>query len=438
MSDTNAHSVRFVRQSMIPEQEPPLTEAGAIKWIRENLFSGWLNILLTVLSVAFIYYVLSHMLPWFLNTVWNAGSLSECREIRNATWGSDVPSACFAVIKDRWPQLLFGFYPSDYYWRPVLALVVFLAAIAPVLFSGLPRKMLWFSLASPFLMFFLLWGGTIWGPIVVASGFVLGYALFVGLSKAAGTLVGVIAAIVAPVIYWLAIAGPLARGLGAVLPIGLEFVPSDDFGGFTLSFIIGIAGIILSLPLGILLALGRQSDLFLINKVSVAFIEVIRGVPLIVWLFTASLLLNYFLPPGTNFDLMLRVIIMVTLFSAAYIAEVIRGGLAALPRGQYEAADALGLDYWKSMRLIILPQALKISIPGIVNTFIGLFKDTTLVVFIGLLDPIGLSNAIRATTDWQGLYWELFVFIGLLFFIACFSMGQYSLYLERKLQTGHR
>lgn len=438
MSDTHAHTVRFVRESMIPEQDPPLTEAGAIKWIRENLFSGWLNIVLTVLAIAFIYYVLSHMMPWFLNTVWNAGSLSECREIRNATWGEGVSSACFAVIKDRWPQLMFGFYPSDAYWRPTLALLVFLAGIAPVLFSGLPRKILWFSLASPFVMFFLLWGGSIWGPIVVAAGFALGYFLFTAVSKAAGTLAGVVAAIIGPIFYWLVIAGPLAGALASVIPIGIEFVPSDDFGGFTLSFIIGIAGIILSLPLGILLALGRQSDLFLINKVSVAFIEIIRGVPLIVWLFTASLLLNYFLPPGTNFDLMLRVIIMVTLFSAAYIAEVVRGGLAALPRGQYEAADALGLDYWKSMRLIILPQALKISIPGIVNTFIGLFKDTTLVVFIGLLDPIGLSNAIRATTDWQGLYWELFVFIGLLFFICCFSMSQYSQYLERKLQTGHR
>ena len=162
------------------------------------------------------------------------------------------------------------------------------------------------------------------------------------------------------------------------MPIGIERVPSDDFGGFMLAFIIGIAGITLRFPLGILLALGRRSHLFIINKVSVAFIEVIRGVPLIVWLFTASLLLNYFLPPGTNFDLMLRVIIMVTLFAAAYMAEVIRGGLAALPRGQYEAADALGLDYWKAMRLIVLPQALKIAIPGIVNTFIGLFKDTTL------------------------------------------------------------
>lgn len=175
-----------------------------------------------------------------------------------------------------------------------------------------------------------------------------------------------------------------------------------------------------------------------IKSVCVVVIEFIRGVPLITLLFTASLLLNYFLPPGTTFDLILRVIIMVTLFASAYMAEVIRGGLAALPKGQYEAADALGLNYWKAQRLIIMPQALKISIPGIVNTFIGLFKDTTLVVFIGLLDPIGLSNAIRADTNWNGIYWELFIFIAALFFIFCFGMSRYSMYLERKLKTDHK
>jgi len=219
---------------------------------------------------------------------------------------------------------------------------------------------------------------------------------------------------------------------------GLEFVESRAIGGFMLAIIIGVAGIVLSFPIGIALALGRQSDLLIIKMFCVAFIETIRGVPLIVWLFTAQLLLNYFLPPGTTFDLLLRVVIMVTLFASAYIAEVIRGGLAALPRGQYEGADSLGLDYWQSMRLIILPQSLKISIPGIVNTFIGLFKDTTLVVFIGLFDTIGLINAIRADTDWNGIYWELFIFVGLLFFVCCFSMSKYSQHLERKLRTDHR
>ena len=220
--------------------------------------------------------------------------------------------------------------------------------------------------------------------------------------------------------------------------IGLKPVDSSEIGGFLLAIIIGVSGITLSLPLGILLALGRQSHLFIINKVCVGFIEIIRGVPLIVWLFTAQLLLNYFLPKGTNFDLMLRVIIMVTLFSSAYIAEVVRGGLAAVPKGQHEAADAMGLTYWQAMQLIVLPQALKISIPGIVNSFIGLFKDTTLVTFIGMYDPVGLVGTTRASTEWNGVYWELYIFIGLLFFIFCFSMGRYSLFLERKLRRENR
>ena len=438
MSDTHAQTVGYVRESMVPPAEPPLTESGAIKWVREHLFSGWLNILLTVVSVLFVGWALAHILPWFLQSVWDADSLTECREIRNERYGEDAASACFAVIVARWHQLLFGFYPAELYWRPVLSLALFLLAVAPVLFQSMPRKLMIFSAIYPFVAYWLLWGGSVWGPVMVAAGFAIGWLAFAALSPRLGTLAAVIAGMVLPLLWWLALAGPAARAVHATLPIGLVGVPSDDFGGFMLAFIIGVAGITLSFPLGILLALGRQSNLFIINKTSVSFIEIIRGVPLIVWLFTASLLLNYFLPPGTNFDLMLRVIIMVTLFAAAYMAEVIRGGLAALPRGQYEAANALGLDYWKAMRLIILPQALKIAIPGIVNTFIGLFKDTTLVVFIGLLDPIGLSNAIRATTDWNGIYWELFIFIGLLFWICCFSMSRYSMYLERKLETGHR
>ncbi len=432
MSDTHAQTVAFVRDTMLPEKEPPLTEKGAVKWLRENLFSGWLNIGLTIVSVYVILVALSHVIPWVFGGIWNATSLTECREI-----AGDAHVACWGVIADRWSQLMFGFYPETYA-RPVLAFVVLLTAVLPVLFSEMPRKLLWYSAASPFLIYFLIWGGTIWGPIFVAAGFGVAAGGYILGARFVNALVGVIAAIVLPVLYWLLLAGPLTAGFSAVAPIGIAFVESSDMGGFMLSIIIGVAGIVLSLPLGILLALGRQSDLLILNKSSVFVIEVIRGVPLIVWLFTASLLLNYFLPPGTNFDLTLRVIIMVTLFASAYIAEVVRGGLAALPKGQYEAADALGLDYWKSMRLIILPQALKISIPGIVNTFIGLFKDTTLVVFIGLLDPIGLTNAIRATTDWNGIYWELFAFVGLLFFIFCFTMGQYSLFLEKKLQREHR
>ncbi|MGY6533764.1 MAG: amino acid ABC transporter permease [Pararhodobacter sp.] len=435
MSDTHAQTVAFVRDTMLPEQPAPATERGALKWMRENLFDGWLSAMLTVLSILFIAWSISLILPWLSLSIWNAGSLSECRRL----WAeAGTPSgACWGVINDRWHQLLFGFYPTHLYWRPIMALILLFVALAPILFPTLPRKMLWFSALYPFLGFFLLWGGSIWLPVSALLGFVAGYAALV-LLRPLGTLASTVGAILAPILWWVLLAGSFAGAMHAILPLGIDFVRSDRFGGFLISLVIGFTGIGLSLPLGILLALGRQSDMVLIKSVCVVFIEFIRGVPLITLLFTAQLLLGYFLPPGTTFDLILRVIIMVTLFAAAYLAEVIRGGLAALPRGQYEAADALGLDYWRAQRLIIMPQALKVSIPGIVNTFIGLFKDTTLVVFIGLLDPVGLSNAIRASSDWQGIYWELFIFIGAVFFIFCFGMSRYSMYLERRLRTDHR
>jgi general L-amino acid transport system permease protein len=371
--------------------------------------------------------------------VWNADSLNECREIMMATWGSTHGHACWAVINDRWLQLLFGFYPSHLYWRPILALVLLLVALAPVLYSDrVPTKMLIFTAIYPFLMPFLMWGGTIWGPISAALGFVVGWFAYSVLSKQVSELVGMIGAVVAAVIWWLVLSSYFTGALDSVLPIGIEAVESRQFGGFMLAILLGVVAIGVSLPIGIVLALGRQSDLLIVKYLCVGFIEFIRGVPLITLLFVASLLLNLFLPPGTNFDIILRVMIMMTLFSAAYMAEVIRGGLAALPRGQYEGADSLGLNYWQAQRLIIMPQALKISIPGIVSTFIGIFKDTTLVSIIGLFDVIGLASAIRADTAWNGIYWELFAFIAFLFFIVCFSMSRYSMYLERKLQTGHR
>ena len=312
-----------------------------------------------------------------------------------------------------------------------------LVAIAPVLYDTLPRRILWLTAVYPFLAFWLLWGGSVWLPISIILGFVIGGLAAVYLSNLLGTLGSTLAAILLPILWWMLLAGVFADAMKSILPIGIESVESAMFGGFMLSVTIGITGIALSLPIGIFLALGRQSNLLIIRSLCIGFIEFIRGVPLITLLFVASTLLNYFLPPGTNFDIILRVMIMVTLFASAYMAEVIRGGLAALPKGQYEAADALGLDYWKSMRLIIMPQALKIAIPSIVSNFIGLFKDTTLVSIIGLLDPIGLSNAIRADSNWNGIVWELYGFIALMFWVVCFSMSRYSMYLERKLQTGH-
>jgi general L-amino acid transport system permease protein len=420
----------YVRTEMLPEQAPPMTASGPVKWARENLFSNIPNTILTLLSIYFLYVLLHEVLPWLFDSTWRANSLGECRD--------NAPGACWAVIQERWHQLMFGFYPADLYWRPTLAFVLMIVAIAPVLFDKLPRKLMWFTAVYPFVAFWLLWGGSLWLPITVVIGFVIGGLAIGYLSNLIGTLGATIAAIILPVLWWLMAAGPVAASLQSAIPLGIEAVESAKFGGFMLSVTIGITGIALSLPIGILLALGRQSNLIAVKSICVGFIEFIRGVPLITLLFVASTLLNYFMPPGTNFDIILRVMIMVTLFSSAYMAEVVRGGLAALPKGQYEAADALGLDYWKSMRLIIMPQALKITIPSIVSLFIGLFKDTTLVSIIGLLDPIGLSNAIRADQDWNGIVWELYGFIALMFWIFCFSMSRYSMYLERKLQTGHR
>ncbi|MBR9764944.1 MAG: amino acid ABC transporter permease [Rhodobacteraceae bacterium] len=433
MSNTHADTVLFVRDTMLPQQVPPSSTVGPVGWARQNLFSGWLNTVLTVLSFLFVVFLLYRLVPWFVSPTWDGTSLSNCREILDGHEG-----ACWGVIRDRWQQLLFGFYPSDLYWRPVLTLVLLFVAIAPVLFADyVPSKLLYFSVAFPFVMVWLLWGGTIWMPIMAAAGFGIGYGVFQAVSKVLNAGIALFFGVVIAVAWWVVLAAPVANGIASVLPLAIEPVQSREFGGFMLSITIGVTAIGCSLPIGIVLALGRRSDLPLVKFLCVGFIEFIRGVPLITLLFVASTLLNIFLPPGTNFDIILRVMIMVTLFASAYMAEVIRGGLAALPKGQYEAADALGLDYWKAQRLIIMPQALKISIPGIVSTFIGVFKDTTLVSIISMFDPLGLSNAIRADTDWNGIYWELFIFIGAVFFIFCFSMSRYSMYLERKLQTGH-
>ncbi len=445
----------FVRTEMLAERNPPSTSVGAVGWLRANLFSNWWNAILTALCLAAIWYVLAGLLGWTFLSVWSADSLNECREMMISTWGGTHGHACWGVINDRWLQLLFGFYPPELYHRPILALVLLFVALAPVLFADkVWRGLLAVTAAYPFLMPWLMWGGSVWMPAGVAAGFVLAYLVGRNLGgKVQGLFLGSLCA----VLWWMlwlglpfqaaasgeGLGGILAAGLGEGLasispdaaPFWLETVESRKFGGFMLSVLIGVVAIGCSLPLGILLALGRQSDMLIVKAICVGFIEFIRGVPLITLLFVASTLLNIFLPPGTDFDIILRVMIMVTLFAAAYMAEVIRGGLAGLPKGQHEGADSLGLDYWQAQRLIIMPQALKISIPGIVSTFIGVFKDTTLVSIIALLDPVGLSNSIRADTDWNGIYWELFAFIALMFFIVCFGMSRYATYLERKLKT---
>ena len=434
MRGSHSHTVAYVAEAQIPPSPPPVIERGAIRWLHENLFSSWLNAILTVVSVAFIVWGLWSLVPWLiLDAVWDAESLRNCRTLGDG--------GCWAVVNERLNQWIYGFYPSDLYWRPNLTFVLFFVALAPVLFDEVPfRRQLFIHTALyPLIAYWLLWGGSFWvilavlaGPIVgYLAGFMLGTRIY-GVDR---FLAAVAVTIVVTVLWWMTAIDPVDQALtSGVGSVALESVGSARFGGFLLTMVIGVVGISASLPIGILLALGRKSDLPFIKTLSVIFIEFIRGVPLITLLFVANVVLNYFLPPGTVFDKLLRVLIMVTMFSSAYIAEVVRGGLAALPEGQYEAANAMGLDYWKSMRLIVLPQALKISIPGIVNTFIGLFKDTTLVSVIALFDPLGIIAPIRAHQSWNGLIWEPYLFVAAFFFVCCFGMSRYSMYLERKLE----
>jgi general L-amino acid transport system permease protein len=514
MSDTPAQNVAFVRTSEIPPSPPPTRETGAIKWIRENLFSGWFNTILTLIALYIVISIVTGVAPWFYNGVWEADSIRECRDILAGKTG-----ACFAVLVDRWDHLVFGFkYPQDAYWRPLVAFLLLLVAAAPALFGKIfPRKMLILTAIYPFLAYWLIWGGTLWLPVLVAgsivatglvfrlvegmavnmrqilagvvgllSGLGLAWLLFKGAAELVfiasniggsglsvipyavfwaagiftyvcvipmgifvgyaiyqsaedGGLVTIVTALFAIYIMLAYLLGPVSGTFNSIIPLELQAVPSRDMGGFMLCMILGTVCVTLSVPLGIVLALGRQSHMPLIKGVCVVFIEFVRGVPLITLLFVANVMLAYFLPPQTSFDLILRVIIMITMFSSAYIAEVIRGGLAALPKGQYEAANSLGLNYVQATRLIILPQALKISIPGIVNVAVGLFKDTTLVSVISMFDIVGMIRGpIQQSTDWISIYWEVYGFAALLFFVVCYSISQYSQWLERQLQTDHR
>ncbi len=339
---------------------------------------GWLrtNLFSSVFNTALTLialFVLWRIIPGILD--WAFFSADLAGEDRFACTSS---GACWAWLDQRINQFLYGFYPSDQTWRVNLAAILLVPALAPILFDGLPgaRYGRWFSLAYPVIATLLLIGG-----------------------------------------------------------IGLEQVPTNKFGGFMLNLTIGLAGIVLSLPFGIVLALGRRSQMPIVRIFCIAFIEVFRGVPLITLLFVAAILLPIFLPTSFSLDLVVRVIVVVTAFSSAYMAEVIRGGLQAIPQGQYEAAMAMGLKYWQMMAKIVLPQALKISIPGIVNTFIGLFKDTTLVIVIGVFDILNIGRSVVSNPDWLGLSTETYVFVALFFFSVCFSMSRYSAILEKRLDT---
>jgi general L-amino acid transport system permease protein len=290
--------------------------------------------------------------------------------------------ACWAFIGVYFEQFMYGLYPSEETWRINLALILLVVLIGTFAVKTVNK-------------------------LYLSIGIVVVY----------------------PVIAYLLFAGGV---------FGLEVVETSLWGGLFLTTLLGVVGIVASFPLGVLLALGRQSNMPIAKSICIVFIETVRAAPLITILFMASVMIPLFLPEGMNFNKLLRVLIGITLFSSAYMAEVIRGGLQAIPKGQYEAADSMGLNYWQSMILVILPQALKLVIPGIVNTFIGLFKDTTLVYIVGMTDLLGIIQLAKQDPIWLGTAIEGYAFAGFVFWAACFGMSRYSMRIERKLETGHK
>jgi general L-amino acid transport system permease protein len=339
-----------------------------VSWLRRNLFSGWASTLATLLILYLAWKLLPPFLNWSLfDAVWQAKDSRPCREAQGS-------GACWAFIADKHRFMLFGTYPFEQHWRPALATAVLVLLWA---FSSLKR--------------FWNWG--------LSAVWVAGLAL----------------------IAWLMWGGIF----------GLPYVENERWGGLILTLILATFGIALAFPLSILLALGRRSELPVLRALCVGYIELIRGVPLISVLFMASVLLPLFLPAGATIDKLLRAQIALILFAAAYLAEVVRGGLQAIPHHQYEAAEALGLSYGARTLHVILPQALRHSIPPLVNTFIGLFKDTSLVLIIGLFDLLTTVKVSLQEPAWSGFGVEAYVFVSAVYFAFCYAMSRYSQELER-------
>ena len=368
----------FVRETDAPLLPPPANSAGLRGWLRQNLFSSIGNSVLTIFMAALLAAVAWTVIDWaLLRAVWTGMDREAC-----AVEGA---GACWPFAWAKFPQWLFGFYPIGERWRPVLTFLIGAAALVPMLMPSAPHKFwnaLFLIVAYPVLALVLLRGGV----------------------------------------------------------FGLVPVETSNWGGLLVTLVVSITGIAVSLPLGIVLALGRQSRMPVVRTLSIAFIELWRGVPLITVLFMSSVMLPLFFPDGTVLDKLLRALIGISLFAAAYMAEVVRGGLQAIPKGQYEGAMALGLGWWPTMRLIILPQALKISIPNIVGNFIGLFKDTTLVLIIGIYDFLGIISTSTQDAKWaspETANTGYFV-AAIVFWAFCFGMSRYAMFTERRLDTGNR
>jgi general L-amino acid transport system permease protein len=411
---------------------PPALETGVMGWMRKNLFSSWANGLTTVVLIVAIAWLLSWFLNWALFTaVFTAPDGQACRG----------HGACWALIHEKYRYIFFGSFPYAQHWRPLFAIV---AMLAMLLLSSDRRmwngRLLWIWAIGTFVTFLLMFG-VISFPI---SLFLLIAAVVGGIGLAIRRLVAEPVELNAwRALTAIGVVGLILRLVGVLPAWALTIAPFDYvetglWGGLPVTMILATYGLVFAFPYGILLALGRRSKLPLIKGLCVGFIELIRGVPLISLLIMASVMLPLFLPQGTSIDKFLRALVAVILFAGAYIAEIVRGGLQSLPKGQFEAADAMALSYPQKTILIILPQALRVVIPPLINTFIGFFKDTSLVLIIGIFDFLNTANQALVDPKWAGFPAEVYLFAAFVYFCFCFSMSRYSKYLEVELNKGTR
>jgi general L-amino acid transport system permease protein len=447
----------FVLRTPAPAEAPPPAPGGRLMRLAASLFATPLNLLMTALSVGIILVVVPPFLNFMIfDATWHGTSRADC--LPNA-------GACWPFIKAKIGQYVYGFYPIEERWRPNAAFALGAILLTPLLIPSAPFKRLnsiLFFGVYPVVAFVLLTGGNL-----DLRAFLLGrlfdFRDLVGVSTTGGLrslfwadflvsslvlsgIVTVLAGLVDASMRGAAgVCATFFVLLGAVLlaadlDFGLRSVETRLWGGFLVTMVVAVTGIVVSLPLGILLALGRRSELPVVRFFSIAFIEFWRGVPVVTVLFFATYMLPLFLPSGVSFDGLLRALIGVALFSAAYMAEVVRGGLQAIPRGQYEAAAALGLGYWRTMSTVILPQALALVVPGIVNNFIGLFKDTTLVLIVAIFDLLGQLRASFSDPNWATpvTLYTGFAFAGVVYFVCCFAMSRYAMFVERRVNIPGR
>ncbi|MFI5033703.1 MAG: amino acid ABC transporter permease [Reyranellales bacterium] len=415
-----------------PQLAPPTIETGALGWMRKNLFSSWGNGITTIVLIVVVGLILSNFLHWAVFTAtFDAKGGAECRG----------HGACWALIHEKYRYIFFGSFPYEQHWRPLFAVITMLAMLVLSSDRRMWNKRLFAIWGIGSFITFLL----MFGQINISISLILFVALAVG---GLGMILRGSIAPPAELNGWRALAAIGAVGLVLrvvdVLPAWglaiapLSYVETGLWGGIPVTMILATYGLVFAFPFGILLALGRRSHLPLIKGLCVGFIELIRGVPLISLLIMASVMLPLFLPSGTNIDKFLRAQVAVILFAGAYIAEIIRGGLQSLPKGQFEAADAMGLNYVQKTTLIILPQALRVVIPPLINTFIGFFKDTSLVLIIGIFDFLNTANQALVDPNWAGFPGEVYLFAAFVYFCFCFSMSRYSKYLEIELNKGTR